>query len=53
MDRLVRASKIGTINSWWPEEMQDHREQKHHNGLTINAHIEAILGQDWVDPHVC
>lgn len=52
LDCLGRASKEGTINSWWPREMHDHREQKHHDEFIINAHPETVLGQNWVNCQV-
>lgn len=49
---LVRASKEGAVDSWWPREMHNHREQENHGELAIKAHCEAILCQEWVDRRV-
>lgn len=52
LDRMVRASKEGAIDAWWPEEMSIHKGQKQHVGFRIKAHSEAILCQDWVKRRV-
>lgn len=52
LDRMVRASKEGAIDAWWPEEMSIHKGQKQCVGFRIKAHSEAILCQDWVSRRV-
>lgn len=52
LKHMVCASKEGAVDSWWPEGMYIHRDQKHHNGIRIKAHSEAILCQDWVNRRV-
>lgn len=52
LDCMVRASKEGAVDAWWPEEMSFHKGQKQHVGFNIKAHSEAILCQDWVNRRV-
>lgn len=52
LDRMVRASKEGAVDTWWPEEMSIHEGQKQHVGFKTKAHSEAILCQDWVNRRV-